>query len=250
MKHLLALLTLICACNGLISSIDASQAAHHAQELSRVSASSASGAALSAVLTAMLLGGAYVAYTYPELYQRTSTIKPKPLEPKPAAVAAAHPTEATSKLNDELLLAAQLNKYDDVKKALDAGADVNARSKNGLTALMYNVLTANTKIKGEEITKIIRLLIQRGADVNAQDNLGTTALMYAAQRTFPLTTEEPDPLVRTLVDAGADINMTDNEGRTALEYLPETVTKLFTAERKRFLRQERVNQLMQTEPRQ
>ncbi len=240
MKRLLFALIILLPGTYVLDATAASRATQHARDLSTVSASSSSGAALSAALTAMLLGAAYLAYNYPELYQRKATPQLAQIKPVPIA-AAPHPTDATSKLNKELLLAAQLNNYEGVKKALDAGADVNAQSKNGLTALMYNVLTAT----GATITKIINLLIQSGANVNAQDNNGTTALMYAAQRTFPLTTAEPDPLVRTLVDAGADINMTDSEGRTALEYLPETVTKLFTADRKRFLRQERVNQLMQ-----
>jgi ankyrin repeat protein len=217
--------------------LGAGQTARHTPDLVGVSASSASGAALSAALTAILLGGAYLAYNYPELmpYTKKSSSKPAPAVQSPQPVAAT--THKNTEFDKALLLAAQLDRYKDIEQALLAGANVNAQSPNGLTALMYNVLTAKD-------ARIIKLLIRSGADVNAQDNQGTTALMYAAQRTFPLTTAEPDPLVRTLVDAGADINMTDNEGRTALEYLPEHVTKLFTANRKRFLRQENVKQLM------
>lgn len=145
-----------------------------------------------------------------------------------------HQTE----INNALLLAAKINNYDAVQQALNAGADVNAKSENGITALMYNVLT--TKDAG-----IINLLIQHGADVNTQANDGKTALMFAAEKTMAIPDSERDPIVRTLVEDGhADIAIKDNEGYDAIDYLPQIITRPLVARRKRYLRQENVRQLM------
>ena len=51
-------------------------------------------------------------------------------------------------------------------------ADVNARGKYGLTALMY---AAKNGHRGT-----FRALINKGADANARDDFGRTALEYAA----------------------------------------------------------------------
>src|SRR5207248_2640339 len=56
---------------------------------------------------------------------------------------------------------------------LDAGADVNARSKHGFTALMEAVSYR------EAPTAIVQELIEAGADINARDNRGWSALIWA-----------------------------------------------------------------------
>ncbi len=52
---------------------------------------------------------------------------------------------------------------------IDKGADVNARSKNGATAL---ILAAD---KGN--AEIVKFLIDRGADINAKDGNGTALIV-------------------------------------------------------------------------
>ena len=54
------------------------------------------------------------------------------------------------------------------------GADVNATSNNGETAIMY---AAN-----QGHTAVVEALAGRGADVNAADNNGETAMMFAADQ--------------------------------------------------------------------
>jgi TonB family protein len=83
-----------------------------------------------------------------------------------------------------------------------AGADVNARSKRGETALMASAVAG---IADED-------LLNAGAEVNAVNDEGMTALMLLAQR------GDPDE-VETLLKAGADARTKDSKGRTALDYL-------------------------------
>jgi ankyrin repeat protein len=58
-----------------------------------------------------------------------------------------------------------------MQKLLDAGADINARSVWGSTALMYAVKT--------ERPEVVQLLLSRGANVNLKDKYGGTALASA-----------------------------------------------------------------------
>jgi TonB family protein len=89
-----------------------------------------------------------------------------------------------------------------VSEMLQAGAEVNARSKRGDTALMASAVTG---MADED-------LLDAGADVNAVNDVGMTALMLLVQR------GEPDEIM-TLLKAGADARKKDAVGRTALNYL-------------------------------
>jgi serine/threonine-protein phosphatase 6 regulatory ankyrin repeat subunit B len=62
--------------------------------------------------------------------------------------------------------------YAEVKRSLEEGADVNAQTKEGYTALMMASVMGHTEIA--------KLLIEEGADVNAQTKDGWTALMRAS----------------------------------------------------------------------
>jgi len=84
---------------------------------------------------------------------------------------------------------------------LKAGADVNAKDKDGVTALM---LAAQ---RGE--TEIVKMLVAEDADVNAKNKDGVSALMLAAQR-------DNREIVEMLVAEDADVNAKRNDGMTAL----------------------------------
>ena len=103
-----------------------------------------------------------------------------------------------------LLYAAHSNQNPEVATVLlGAGADVNARYKNGETVLM---LASGLN----RSPNIISVLIGAGADTSARDDYGQTALMYAA-------TYNPNPKVAAvLLKAGIDVNAQDNGGMTAL----------------------------------
>jgi len=95
-----------------------------------------------------------------------------------------------------------LTKLKDVVKLLiDKGADVNAKTNDGDTALMW------AAISGE--VDIVKMLLEKGADVNAKNNHGDTALIFAAA-------QGNVDIVKILLDAGADISAKNEHGETAL----------------------------------
>ena len=89
-----------------------------------------------------------------------------------------------------------------LKEIVEAGVDVNARSKKGETALMASAVTG----------MVDEDLLKAGAEVNAVNDDGMSALMLLVQH------GDPDE-VEALLRAGADARMKDSKGRTALDYL-------------------------------
>jgi ankyrin repeat protein len=98
--------------------------------------------------------------------------------------------------------AVRLNNIDNVRAALDAGANVNWRDQGGYTALIWAVC-------GNRPLEIVNALIAAGADVNVQDRFGRTALMWA-------TLHDRLEIVNALIEAGADLNVQTERGYTAL----------------------------------
>ena len=82
----------------------------------------------------------------------------------------------------------------------EAGADVDARFQDGMTALMVMSSSASA----ESVDMLLRL----GADPNLHGDDGGTALMIAAKRGRVET-------VRLLIAAGADVHAEDDAGRTS-----------------------------------
>ena len=77
-----------------------------------------------------------------------------------------------------------------VRLLLAAGANVNAQSKTGRTALLVAAAYPRT-------VAVLRLLVERGADVRSQDGSGTTALALAVR-------SADIDVVRFLVEQGLD----------------------------------------------
>ena len=88
-----------------------------------------------------------------------------------------------------------------VRLLIAHGADVNAKTKDGTTALMESA------VRG--YVEIANVLIDSGADVNAQDNVGWTSLFWAA---FSRRTDT----VRALLEKGANVNAKNKYDDTAL----------------------------------
>ena len=61
-----------------------------------------------------------------------------------------------------------------IKLLLASKADVNLRSNDGMTALMFAASSGTPEV--------VRALIAGGADVNAQNNAGETALSLAKKK--------------------------------------------------------------------
>lgn len=93
--------------------------------------------------------------------------------------------------------------FETIKALIKAGANVNSRSTNGWSILMF----AATK---KENLKVLQTLIKAGADVNARTTDGTTALMICIHNA------KDEGLLKELINAGADVNARNNENFTAL----------------------------------
>ena len=94
-------------------------------------------------------------------------------------------------------------RYDDVSDFLTSQPqiDLNARGKNGTTALISYVW--------RERADVVKALLDRGADVNLQDNDGDTALHGAAQN-------GQVEIVHLLLAKGANVNARNKVGGTPL----------------------------------
>jgi ankyrin repeat protein len=125
-------------------------------------------------------------------------------------------------LDSDLLEAAKAGDTAEVKKLLEKGADVSARSEHGATALMIaagggHVEVVETLIAegayaeggegasalmlaaGEDHAEVVKTLIAEGADVNARTGDGVTVLMWMAGGGHA-------EVVKTLIAKGADVN--------------------------------------------
>ena len=110
-------------------------------------------------------------------------------------------------VNNELFVAAMEENTTPqmIKDLIKSGANVNAKTDNGETALMWAVRHRNAEV--------VKALIEAGADINAKNNKGATALMLAL-----ILNRSPAKTVQILIDSGADIFAKDNAGKTALYY--------------------------------
>lgn len=105
----------------------------------------------------------------------------------------------------ELIHAAAHGALDDVRRLVEAGAEVDARSEHGGTALHAAALGGHSEIA--------QLLLARGADVNAENHQGMTPFFAA------LSDQNGGPhgdLAKWLVDAGADPDLPLRNGATPL----------------------------------
>jgi uncharacterized protein len=90
-----------------------------------------------------------------------------------------------------------------VKILLDAGADVNAQSRNTMKVRPIHAASAAGQIE------VAQALVERGADLNARQQDGFTALHEAAG-------SGKLEFARLFLDHGADLNVKTDDGKTAL----------------------------------
>jgi len=94
---------------------------------------------------------------------------------------------------------------EEIQKALQAGANINARTEYEATPLMVAALSNPNP-------EVIKILLQAGANINAIAEEGITPLMCAAAN-------NPNPeVINALLQAGADPFITDNKGKRAIDY--------------------------------
>ena len=113
-----------------------------------------------------------------------------------------------------LMLACGAENYPSALRLLLEGADVNARSKFGETALLQ---AARYAYKDREAApKIVLLLLESGADINAQTTPdGETALMRATYYGYR-------EIVRILLDNKVHVNLRRTNGNTVLSSIEAT----------------------------
>jgi len=105
------------------------------------------------------------------------------------------------KLNESLMDAALYGLIEDVRKAIENGADVDARDEIDNTALVWAASNNNVAI--------VDLLLKNGANVNARNSIGWTPLISASNNGNTET-------VKLLVEYKVDTNARDGGGLTAL----------------------------------
>jgi ankyrin repeat protein len=133
------------------------------------------------------------------------------------------------------------NNREAVEYLIAHGAEIELRSRNGMTPLFYAASTgqddmiqlllskgANLNVMGlsdslgnyltplmiagiHDHPETLKLLVAKGAKVDKRNNVGATALMEIAKR--------PQPgILKLLIERGADVNARSTHGQTALMY--------------------------------
>ena len=111
------------------------------------------------------------------------------------AVLALSATIGIAGVNEDLINAAWRNDLSEVKRLLAAGAEVNAESKDGDTALI--IASENGNIE------MVKALIDKGANFNPQTIEGFTALIAASIKGYRqvvelLLTREPRSMAKII----------------------------------------------------
>ncbi len=89
----------------------------------------------------------------------------------------------------------------EIRDAINAGANVNAKDNDGVTPLMRAAI--------ENSSVVVKMLLNAGANVNAENKWGQTPLFLAAKKNSP-------EVLRTLLEAGANVDTKNNNGWTPL----------------------------------
>ena len=111
------------------------------------------------------------------------------------------PSATTGSKGIDLLQAAKKGELKHVQEALKANANIETKSKDGYTALIYAVAKGHIDI--------VNFLVDAGADVNAHDNDGVTVLEFATQKGY-------SEIATVLIDSGAisGLNNKENGAKT------------------------------------
>ena len=109
-----------------------------------------------------------------------------------------------------VISAAYLTDVDALRRALAAGADVNARDGNGWTAL-HLVLSRPLHFKPEACAEMVSMLLEAGLDVNAQERIRDRTPLHFAVRAGRIDS------VAALIAAGASLTIEDDAGKPPID---------------------------------
>ncbi|WP_368655161.1 ankyrin repeat domain-containing protein [Ornithinibacillus sp. 4-3] len=104
-------------------------------------------------------------------------------------------------MDQQLIFAATEGDIDSVLELLEAGADINTKDNQGVTAVM--AATHNNNVK------TVKILIEQGADIDIRNNNQDNVLLYAGA-------EGLLDILKLAIEAGADTTLTNRYGGTAL----------------------------------
>jgi len=149
-------------------------------------------------IVAMLVAITARADYYPQYYYNRGPSRP------PIISLTLDPQEC---INTSFRIAAREERDEDMLRFLDNKADINSRSEEGATALMY--------VSRNCAPTIAKTLLARGADAGLEDLHGRTALIYAAQ-------ESCSSVIEILLQSRrVRIHHKDKLGKTAIDYAIE-----------------------------
>ncbi|KAJ3118007.1 hypothetical protein HDU96_004461 [Phlyctochytrium bullatum] len=130
--------------------------------------------------------------------------------------------EATDKSGmTPFLYAAAGRQLEMVRFVLDNGANIENKDNQNNTALLRAAFLAQSIEEEEyfsELFLVIQLLVERGADIEATNHDGSTPLLPAVGGCFV-------ELVRFLLDNGANVKAKDNSNNTSLHVAVQSVLK-------------------------
>ena len=109
----------------------------------------------------------------------------------------------------DLLRAIQSGNFANVRKAIQEGADVNARDRYGNAIITLAISFRNA----EAFINVVRLLLANGADINASDRAGNTTLHLVVHL---YEVRDAMKIAAFLLANGANIDARDRAGNTIL----------------------------------
>ncbi len=104
--------------------------------------------------------------------------------------------------------------FEEMENLIQEGVDINCMNQVGLTPLLQ-LLATNSNEK-DNLTDVIRILIEHGAEVNATDLDGYTALHYLC---WKYQNDNLIDVVRLLIESKINLNSRDHRGSTAFLFL-------------------------------
>lgn len=115
--------------------------------------------------------------------------------------------------NTPLMCATIVNMFGIVRRLCDMGADVNAQSIDGRTALAFAASCRHVKI--------VRYLLDHGADINIRtnDNRPIQCVMYNGKRKTDWNPNKDIQIIKLLVERGAKFTDASDKGNNMLHFM-------------------------------